>query len=264
MNINDLKFIGKLKQKKYRDSGKLFIIEGKHIIEECLNSEYFSDKLQKIILRNDFDDKIFLEKIIKFSPEILNGKDFIKLTDTVNSQGIIGIVKMPEQSQFETKKFQSKVIVALDNINDPGNLGTILRTCYWFGVNEIIISENSVDIYNSKTIRASQGAIFNVNIYCDVNLSFELEYYRKSGYEILFTKLDSDIFLNENIFSKEKKYVFVFGNEANGISGNLKKSVMHTGIKIKSYSKCESLNLGTSVGIVLYEMNKAMDLKLQD
>jgi TrmH family RNA methyltransferase len=259
MNINDLKYIGKLKQKKYRDSEKLFIIEGKHLIEECLNSEYFSDKLQKIILRNDFDDKIFLEKITEFSIETLSGVDFRKLTETVNSQGIIGIVKMPEQPQNVIRKESaSKVVVALENVNDPGNLGTILRTCYWFGVNEIIISENSVDLYNSKVIRASQGAIFNVNIYCDVNLPFELENYRKSGYEIFFTKLDSHILLNENIFSKEKKYLFVFGNEANGISVNLKKSVVHSGIRIKSYSKCESLNLATSVGIVLYEMNKTM------
>ena len=91
-------------------------------------------------------------------------KNFDKISDTVNPQGIIAVVKKPEHASRMHNSEKNKLIIALDNINDPGNLGTIIRSCYWFNVDKILISRNSVDLYNSKVIRASQGAIFHTDI----------------------------------------------------------------------------------------------------
>jgi RNA methyltransferase, TrmH family len=257
MNKNDLKFYTKLRQKKYRDSEKMFLIEGIHLIEECLKSKYFSDKLELVIFREGFETDTIKKKLRDIRIEEISDVNFRKLSETVNSQGIIGIVKMScSTNQNEISDSEQNIIVALEDINDPGNLGTTIRTCYWFGVEEMLLSSNSVDMYNSKVIRASQGAIFNLIIKEDIKFTERLKTYIENGYEIIFTTIDSQNDLNENTFDKKKKYVIIFGNEANGISKKLKDQIAHKKLKIKSYSNCESLNLATSVGIVLYEAVK--------
>ena len=159
MNNSDIKNLEKLHHKKYRDEFNKFLIEGIHLIEECLRSDIYREMLETIFVREDFENESAIEKIKNSNHsagiEILDDRKFSRLSETVNSQGIIGLVSRPDLSlhneKIKTDK-SNKIVVAIDNISDPGNLGTIIRTCHWFGADELIISKNSVDVFNSREI----------------------------------------------------------------------------------------------------------------
>ena len=252
MTNKELKYYENLKRKIFRDSEGYFLIEGVHLIEECLNSKYYNESLKKLILQKGFSNKELLEKINSKIRNIdtayLDKNKFKKLTDTENSQGIIGIV---EKTKPIVKAGNKKLIVALENLNDPGNLGTILRTCFWFNVDEILISRNSVELFNSKVIRATQGALFNLIIHEEQNLANELRKLYGKGFEIYLTDSEGKFELSEMNFKKKNNFVFVFGNEANGISKELKQNKNFNTLRIKRNTNCESLNVGVSVGIIL-------------
>jgi len=252
MKNEGLKYYVKLKQKKYREENKEFLIEGTHLIDECQKSKYYKKNIVKVLVRNDFKDERLLGRLRHVDTEYVSARDFQKLSETENSQGIIGVVQMssniPEQ--------KGKIICALDNLNDPGNLGTILRTCWWFGVENVLIGKDSVEVFNSKVIRASQGAIFNLIIKEKLNLKEELLKLRESGFDVLLADLSAKQSLSEMKFRKNNNYVLVFGNEANGISKELKNTEEFGRIKIDSYTNCESLNVASSAAIILNELKK--------
>jgi TrmH family RNA methyltransferase len=248
------KYYASLKQKKYRDLEKKFIIEGPHLIEEVLKSEYYSKNLDKVFLRDDYSNDAILKKLSKANIPVfsLESNTFDKITDTVTPQGIFGIVKYRTAAHEESL---GDLIIAFDEINDPGNLGTILRTAYWFGVKGVALSRNSVDIYNPKVIRGSQGGSFNVQAETNVELHSYLSSKKADGWNVLLTDLSADIIISDMTFTTNEKYVIVFGNEANGISKEILEDESFHRVKIRSYSDCESLNVGISVGIVLSEVN---------
>jgi RNA methyltransferase, TrmH family len=253
LSSSDIKLFASLKQKKYRQEHNRFLIEGFHLVEECLSSPFI---LEYIILRNDMDlsshPKI-LEKISqnKTIVEALPERSFNKLIETESSQGIIGVVAKP---RVKRNTGAGKVIVALDKINDPGNLGTIIRTAYWFNAGAILLSENSADVYNSKVLRSSQGAVFYSNIHEDVNLPAKLADLKAQGYTVYLFTLDAQINLDEIGSAKKDRSVIVLGSEAHGISEEL-LSTEYIKVKIRGYSSCESLNVGISAGIALHEFS---------
>jgi RNA methyltransferase, TrmH family len=247
-----LKLYAKLKQKKFREENKQFLIEGIHLVEECIKSKYYKKNIEEVFLRKDFENEKILNKLRDIDFEYLSDSDFKKLTETENSQGIIGLV----HNQENLPLLESKIICALDNINDPGNLGTILRICWWFGVENVLISKNSVDIYNSKVIRASQGALFNLQIKDNIDLSEELKNLHKRNFEIVITDLDTKNSLGNYKFDNKNNYIIVFGNEANGISKEIKEVKEYNRIKVDSYTGCESLNVASSAAIIFYELRK--------
>ncbi len=245
LTAEEAKKLSSLKVKKYRDRLNLFIIEGDHLIEEAVNSEY-SGFIEYIIVRHDYANEDFLKKIDGYRIVRASSKNFEKISETANPQGIAAVINKPE-TEFE---IDSDIAVALDNINDPGNAGTIFRTCYWFGVNQVILGNNTVDIYNSKTLRASQGAVFHVSAKETEDLKSSLDELSKQGYEILVTSLEGPD-IGKFRFEKSKNYVIVFGNEANGVSESIISEKKFSKISVKGYSECESLNVGVSAGIVL-------------
>jgi TrmH family RNA methyltransferase len=247
----EYKMISSLQNKKFRDVNNLYIIEGDHLIEEYLKSNLPNEGIKYIIARNDYQNYDLEEKVAGFNLHLLNRAKFDKLCDTKSPQGVLAVVEKKMVYANEGNKF----IVALENINDPGNLGTILRTCYWFGVDKVLISENSADIYNSKTIRSTQGSMFHLSIETDVNLQTILESLSKSGFEVYLTSLDGKP-LGKGL--KTDKCVLVFGNEANGISGEIQNNADYKQIKIESYTECESLNVAVSAGIIISEFKKAL------
>lgn len=258
---NDLKYYEKLKQKKYRDEENKFLIEGVHLIEECLKSELYRSKLEKILVREDFNnDKAF--ESIKHSDhyaeiDFIPVSKFSKLSETVNSQGIIGLVSKPVVASNKAKKDNSNyIIIGIESINDPGNLGTIIRNCHWFGIDELIIGNNSVDVYNSKVIRSSQGALFFVNIKNEVDFKTELENYRSDNFEILVTDLNAGNHLSEIKIDKTQNYLIVFGGESTGVSAGISGNTNYSKMKIKGFSDCESLNVAVTSGIIMYEFSK--------
>jgi RNA methyltransferase, TrmH family len=256
MTHKELKFFSNLQKKEYRDREHLFLIEGIHLIDECLTSKYYSRNIHRIFVKKDFSDKLSGKLLASgIIPEVISDIQFNKLSETKNPQGIIGVVSIHNEKNFLSEN--DKLIIALDDLNDPGNLGTILRTCWWYGVDKIYLSSNSVDIYNSKVIRSSQGALFNLDLISDVNFKIELLKLQKKGWSVYLTAVKAEMFLDEINIDIKKKNIIVFGNEANGVNVELLSNNNFRKIKIKGYSKCESLNVGVSAGIILdYFRNK--------
>lgn len=248
---NEYKMISSLSNKKFRDINNLYVIEGEHLIEEYLKSDLPDQGIKYIIARNDYQNYDLGDKLSGFNLHLLNRAKFDKLCDTKTPQGVLAVVEKKIIYANEGNKF----IVALENINDPGNLGTILRTCYWFGVDKVLISENSADIYNPKTIRSTQGAIFHLSIETDIDLKIKLDSLSKNGFGIFLTSLDGKPVENG---LKSDKCVLVFGNEANGISSGIQDNENYKQIKIESYTDCESLNVAVSAGILISEFRKAL------
>jgi TrmH family RNA methyltransferase len=258
LTTNEIKVFASLKQKKFRKEHGKFLIEGFHLIEECLNSDH---ELEYIIVRSDVNLQGYpeiLEKIAKNKTivEPLPEKLFNKLTDTESSQGIVGVVKRPIQ---KVNAREQKIIMVLDKISDPGNLGTLIRTSYWFGVKTILLSEDSADPYNPKVIRSTQGGIFHTDVIEDADIPEILLSRQAEGYRIYLFTLTAERFLDEirkdmETF-KNEKIILVFGNEAHGISEKI-LALKFDQIKIRGYSECESLNAAVSGAIALYEFTK--------
>ena len=251
MTNNEIKNIIKLSQKKYREEENKFIIEGKHLIYECLKSDYIR-KTEKIYVGESFEDNRIINQIEKnnISIEYISDREFKKISETKSPQGILAILN----KKSDIDKPEGNILFCLDTINDPGNLGTIIRTLWWFGIKDLLLSENSTDPYNSKCIRATQGGIFNINIRENLNLRENLIRIKNSGYAIFLMRLDSE----DNIFDfrpvTDGKYCFVFGNEANGISDEIKNEKEFRSLKIPSFSECESLNVASSVTVACYHL----------
>lgn len=251
LTTNYLKELSKLRQRKYREISNKFLIEGEHLIDECLKSESFPGRIEKVLISSGYQNQSLIERIknSNISIEILKENLFNKISETENSQGIIAVVSF---SGYNRKDFPKGLIIALENINDPGNLGTILRTAWWFGIKNVIIGRNSVDVLNAKTIRASQGAIFNIEIQTEIDLKEFLSSAIKSKYDVILTTLKSRKYLSDFKYSKGDNVIIVFGNEANGISEDLATIPSVKNMMIKGFSNCESLNVAQSVAIFLY------------
>jgi len=178
-------------------------------------------------------------------------KDFLKMTDTVTSQGIVAVVRQKEYSAEDFwKLFRSRsLLVAMDDVADPGNVGTILRTCDWFGVEGVLMSNDSVELFNPKVLRSTMGAVFHLPIFQDAQLPSMLEYARSIGFSVIATVVDNGIPLDR--FTFPVKSILVLGNEARGIS----LPVQHLAeqcITIPKFGKAESLNVGIACGILLH------------
>lgn len=156
---------------------------------------------------------------------------------------------------MKAENVPGNIIIALDRLSDPGNLGTIMRTAYWFDVKNILLSSNSADPYNPKVIRSSQGAIFHSDITEDADLSKELVKLQSNGFTVFLFTLTAEKTLSEISRSVKKtdRSVIVFGSEAHGISKEI-LDLNFEQVKIKGNSACESLNAAIACGIALYEL----------
>jgi TrmH family RNA methyltransferase len=248
-----IKYYSSLKQKKYREKENKFLIEGIHLLEECLKSDYHIETVficeNLLKSRNDLIYGLIAEK--KIPVVHIKNKDFIKLSDTDNPQGIMAVVEKKSAGKIDYSS--SKLIVALDGISDPGNLGTIIRTCHWFGVQKLLLSTGSVDLYNPKVVRSTQGSLFHVIVLEKIDLTDELRKLSELGFNVIFLDVNADNEL-ENM-PVQGTNALVFGNESEGISNKLLNS-SYRRFKIKGYSDCESLNLAVSCGIALNILRK--------
>jgi len=252
ISLSRLKSYSKLLQKKYRQTDGKFLVEGIHLVEEALKSDW---EVEAIVV----SDHGLVKEIGKLESwdvrqdiELLecSEREFNKLTDTVTSQGIVAVVKIKYNTLegFWEKLPERSIIVALDDVADPGNIGTILRTCDWFGVDGVVLSENSVELYNSKVIRSTMGAIFHLPVFIDVDLRSTIQDARKAGFNVITTVLDGGKPLNK--FSFPERSIIVFGNETHGISKEIEQ-MADASITIPKYGKAESLNVAISCGIIL-------------
>ena len=228
------KYISKLRNKKYRDIEDKFIIESKKLVEEAISS---ADVDFIFLSESKKDYQTNLEKII------FDDKLFNKLSNLKSPDGFAAVVKKKKENEISSKR-----VLLLDGLNDPGNMGTIIRSAEAFGFNDILLGPNTVDIYNEKTLRASMGSIFRLNIkqisYEDLDLlkkSYKLVAADMSGYDINKCKIEDDIIL-------------VIGNEANGLSDTI-RSMTDIYVKIPMKGKIESLNAAIAASILMNNLS---------
>ena len=232
LSKNQILHIKKLMQKKYRYQYQEFIIEGLHLIEEALKHP----KIIKYIVTSDVN---FQHKSVPVL--ITSYENICKLSTTKSPQPYIGICNFIQNNHLYEKDF----ILLLDNINDPGNLGTIISTAHAFGVKDIILK--GVDIYNPKIVRSTQGAIFNINIVNNVNLMETVTKLKNDGFKIIGSLLKDSIDYNK-VEIKDKKLVLILGNESHGINQDLINLLDY---KVYIPIKFESLNVAIACGILL-------------
>lgn len=247
---NDLvKDIKKLKEKKYRDLLNKYIIEGVKLIEEAIKEKV---DIEHVVICEDcmeegiFDKKLMYE-IAKLDCVYVNSKVFSGLTDVMNPQGILAVVK---KSNKEPKiNYDEDIIIVLDGIQDPGNLGTILRTVDSANLKQIIVSSETADAFNSKVVRSTMGAIFRVNVIKSQDLVKDLANMKAHGFEVVVTSLNTNNVIYDIDYTKK---VIVIGNEANGVSKEVQE-IADNKVKIPMIGKTESLNASVATGIMIYE-----------
>lgn len=251
MKHEELKYYSSLLRKKYRATEKKFLAEGKRTVEEGMESNYFCEK---IFVSQKFYDNTRSRKLFKrIDVEVLKKSELLRLTDTMTPQGITAVFRIPGNKKIE--QIKTNTIVYAENIADPGNLGTIIRICDWFGIETLLVSDNTVDVYNSKVIRSSMGSIFHINITEDVNYR-SLETLKKKGYKLLSADLQGE---NLYDFDIPDKKIIAFSNEAAGPSEELLKRSDYK-ITIPKFGKAESLNVASASAIILSEIAKKSPL----
>lgn len=234
-----IKNIKKLKEKKYRVDS--YIVEGIKMVKEAISE---NQEIELIAIREDF--KIDFDtkniKIVTISNKIFND-----ISDVKTPQGILAVIKKNQNNQIETN---SDYILALDSLQDPGNMGTIIRTSDSANINQIIINKTTVDPYSPKVIRSTMGAIYRTNIIEVEDLKATLKEMQSKGFQIITTDLKA----TQSIYdiNYNNKTVVVIGNEANGVS----QEILQTADKkviIPMLGKTESLNASIAASIMIYE-----------
>ena len=244
-----LKSIKKLKDKKYRDIENCFIIEGIKLVKEAILE---NQVIKNIIICEDcikdgqVEQKLLL-KLAKYECIYVSKNVFDSISDVNNPQGIMAIV---EKNNKDNKiDYNADIIIVLENLQDPGNLGTILRTIDSANLKQVITTKNTVDFYNPKVVRSTMGAIFRVkNIETD-NLGDKLQELKNNGFECICTSLDADNSIYNIDYNKK---VIIIGNEANGVSKEI-QDICDKKVIIPMLGKTESLNASVAAGIVIYE-----------
>ncbi|BDB52533.1 TrmH family RNA methyltransferase [Flavobacterium ammonificans] len=236
---NQIKFISGLQQKKQRLIHKMFVAEGIKVVQELLDADF--ELHQLYTTEDDFKSVSDSKKLI------VSSEDLKKISALTTASSCLAVFKIPEQKEL----YQSGLIVALDAIRDPGNLGTIIRLCDWFGIQQLICSKETVDVYNPKVVQATMGSISRVNV-SYINLE---DFISTTSLPVFGTFMNG-----ENIYSTTlpQEGIIVMGNEANGISKEVENSIQHrlTIPRFGTLQKTESLNVATATAIILSEFRR--------
>ncbi|MEG2935977.1 MAG: RNA methyltransferase [Clostridium sp.] len=245
---NTIKDIKKLKDKKYRNETERFIIEGFRFVEEGLKSSF---KIDKILVKESVLEK-FKDKFQGYIEEneekiyVTSDSIFKTIASTENSQGVLAVVKISNQKNNPT----DGSYILIDKVQDPGNLGTIIRTAHSAGCVGIIMTKGTVDLYNEKTLRSTMGSIFNIPLIQDNgNLDFTKELLGKN-YNLICSSLQTD----KNFYEVDlvSNSIIAVGNEGNGISDEVME-LSTTKVKIPMLGSTESLNVAIAASIMIYE-----------
>lgn len=256
LSTSILKHLNQLQQKKYRREFKEFVVEGIKGVKEALdNAEVILIIIDgKLREEPEFLEIINLAEKNEVQVEFCARQDIgqIKTTDTF--PGVIAIVA---QTEVGLEEIANGPIICLDGVKDPGNLGTIIRTADWFGVKNILLSEDSVDPYNPKVARSTMGSIFRVRIFESNNLVGSLEWLKKKEYKLNGLVMKGDDLNKAKIGNKND--IYIFGSESHGIRPEVekmldKKYTIPAGVN--NNQSAESLNVGIAVGIILYQLGR--------
>lgn len=234
INNEKIKKYNKLLQKKYRDETNMYIVSTEHLVLEAQKRNLI---IEIFLLEN--------EKNIYGNVTYVKENVMRKLSNLNTIPRVVAVVKK------ERSKNIFGNIVMLDGLQDPGNLGTIIRSAVAFNIDTIILGDNTVDLYNEKVLRASEGMIFNINI-VKKNLIDSIMELKVKGYKIIGTKVNNGIDIKD---IDVDKYAFIIGNEGKGISEDI-LNICDKYVYIPMNNKCESLNASIASSIIMYEINK--------
>lgn len=242
LSKSNLKLITSLQQKKYRQKHKLFVAEGIKVVKELLNSSLEASHVFTV------DESFVVSNEI--ARTVISDNELKKISTLKNPNKVLGLFKIPEAKQTN----ETGLIIALDEVNDPGNLGTIIRLCDWFGVSELVCSKNTVDCYNQKVVQSTMGSLTRVNVsYVDLP-----DFLSSTQLPTYTADMDGN-----NVYkaSLPEKAVLVMGNEANGISAEISAIVKHklTIPRFGEIQQTESLNVATATAILLSEFKRGLE-----
>jgi len=229
-----VKYWTKLNQKKFRDNENMFLIEGEHLVLEAQKTK----QVREVIALDNM-------AILCDAPVHYVTKSVMeKISVMPSAPRLIAVCQKLEEKEYGDK------LLLLDAIQDPGNLGTIIRSALAFGIDTIVLGDDTVDLYNDKTIRASEGMLFHINI-IKRNLSQFISEISVNNYQIMGTSVDGGTKLSQ--INLSSKFAFIVGNEGSGVSENLLE-MCSDNIYIPIPSVCESLNVAVATSIILYEL----------
>lgn len=233
---NQIKRIISLQQKKYRKESGLFFVEGKKVIQELLDSKFVLEEL------------FVTEPLFEHIPQqtLISESNLKKISALTNPNNCLAVFRMPEPKKIN----EQGIILALDKIRDPGNLGTIIRLCDWFGITDLVCSEDTVDLYNPKVLQATMGSITRVNVsYVNLNV-----FLTETKLPVFGTFMEG-----KNLYKSQlpQKGIIVMGNEANGISPEIEQLITDKITIPRFGNPTESLNVATATAIVLSEFRRS-------
>ena len=258
---NHLKRLKDLKQKKHREEQKKFLVEGIRLVQEAVGSDF---EILEAFYTPDLTDHaggpLLLDKLKEKTANVheISSREMGSLSEAVCTQGVLAVAKQKEfpVGLILRENRGESVLAALDSVSDPGNVGTMIRTCDWFGVDGILLGGNSVELYNPKVIRATMGGIFHLPIAQRVDLLSTISKAKSMRYRIYVTDVRGETHFDR--LSYDRKSLIVFGNEAWGVSDQLKR-LADVRVLIRRYGAAESLNVSVACGVVLSMLHKLYD-----
>ncbi len=245
LSKNTIKIIKSLQIKKFRDELGLFIIEGRKSVMELLDSDF---EITHIFSTEIYKDELKSNARAKQCLEIVSPKELESISRIDTNQTMLAVAKMKQNKGFDYNK--PGLLLLLDGIQDPGNLGTIIRTADWFGVQNIVCSQNTVDFYNPKVITSTMGSFTRINIHY-ADLEKEIAVLKENNFSIYGAMLEGEPLQSVDL----KKGALVIGSESNGITDAIRK-LIDSPVKIEGKGNAESLNAAIATGIILYEFCK--------
>lgn len=246
-----IKDLTKLEKKSFRDELGVFLIEGKKVFAEARIAGLV---MEQILV----SEKFLSENRDYFTQFHLSFKDLViisqhnaeRLSDTTSPAGLFAVIKKPTVNLSDL--LSCSQIVALEDIRDPGNLGTMIRTADWFGVTGMIVTSAGVDMYNGKVLRASMGSVFHLKIFTSDHLAGDLAELQKKGFELIVTRPETSSTVQS---MTAEKSCLIFGNESEGTSEQVDRLADQV-FAIPKFGQAESLNVGVAFGITLHQLHQ--------
>lgn len=243
-----VRLLKKLKYKKYRDREAMFVAEGVRLVKEAL---LYAD-VSFLLLNEDFNEDVIGDFCCDVPCYRCNSRVFGGMSDTVNSQGIIAVCRKPSAAEY--KKELGRVVLILDGISDPGNMGTILRSAEAFGVKSVVVCPQCIEIYNPKVVRSSMGSVFRLNI-LGGDIIADM---KNDDYTFVSAAAESSPYSSKNIYDCLFDYdriAVVIGSEAHGVRTEL-QAFADLNVFIPMCSPVESLNAAIAASVILFEINR--------
>jgi TrmH family RNA methyltransferase len=245
LSKSQISFVNSLHQKKFRKEHALFIVEGIKSITEFIRSDY--------VVETIFCTPHEMPKLANLSQKIkvqeITDTELKKISVLATPQGILALVRIPEKTGLASESFEKNITLVLDGVQDPGNLGTIIRVADWFGFKDILCSQDTVEAYNPKVVQATMGSLSRINVhYVDLE-----DVFTNSKLPVYGAVLDGKS-IYETDFSSGKGFL-ILGNEGNGISPEIQKFISEP-ITIPRFGDAESLNVAVSAAIICSEVKR--------